>query len=124
MRPSLARSHRHREPETIQPLTRLRRRFLAGAWAAVAVFVAVFIIDAIRHDPGDDASLLGLEIADAAVGLTCASAATFSRMLCCLDEASKGEDMSWAVHLGMNIADNYRGDGANGAKLPPARNIR
>lgn len=66
--------HRRRRAEQIaedagrlDPLPRLRRRCIIGAYAGTGAFIAAFTVDLIRHSQSDDMPVIGVEMAAAAV---------------------------------------------------------
>lgn len=122
MRP-LPRNRRPRPASPADALARVRRRCTVGAVLAAAVFAAAFITDLLRATPDDDMMLSGVERAAAGIAMLCGMAATFSWMLGHLNdwaEKQKADDMSWAFHLGANVADAYPPD----STVPRGPNIR
>lgn len=76
MRGFRPRRRRGNSDSSNEPLGRLRRRCVAGALLAAAVYAGAFATDAIRHNPTDNMTIVEVEMAAVGVGALCAVIAT------------------------------------------------
>ncbi len=122
MRP-LPRNRRPRPTAPGDPLARLRHRFTLGAAVCATVFAAAFVTDVVRGVQSDNMAVLGVELASAATGVLCGVSAVMAWALPLVAEARQADDVSWAWHLGAEVADAYPSARLNGA-APRTPNIR
>lgn len=106
--PRFRRRRPARAPGHHAPLSRLRRRFAVGAWAAAVVFVTVFVADLLRGSPGINVAAVGVEVCAAAVGVACFLVAMLTWIIT--------EHVAYLASL-WNLIENMRSVGAPGSGL-------